>query len=437
MIQWDHALCEVNFRCTKANRINRPPLARKVHKMNRKEYKKICSDLKKKGANLSDYFFEVPLNQILTTMNNDEETQIRTKSQYKDHVNNLEVLILDSGRTSSLGEPINEVPICVSEIKVGNVVEGYRNDDGRHRKGALGNLGVTRIFVSTWKSTNTPRFAERMEKEISNDHPIDGLAHDDSTRKRNIQLLVSEDKYFSSLPAGVIGGEQVPIPRPDLSTQESINKWAASCANVYKTQLPQCAWRRDRIERELKKGLQSRSGGKLSKPCDKDSMFALAKTGNNAIGWKSGGEKPNKDTMGEIHVFNGDRWRILLATSIRQVTKDCVANAIGAKRKDPDLKILLIYGVGNLTAVAPSAVQGDRLKVVREVREINSYGFGPNSGPLFDDLDFYPQITIGEYRDENMHHMVNQSQVLKLDEEEDFSKSTGKAQMFTRVSHIN
>jgi len=385
--------------------------------MNRSEFNKFKNLLDKNGSTpeQSEHLLEVDLSDVWTADVKGKSNQHRKKLTYKEHLCRLEVLIEESTTKSSLGEPINEVPICVTPVIKNGVLQGYKSDDGHHRLAVLKRLKATKAFVSTYKADNTPDYKKRMEKEKSNDHPVEGLATDDETRRTNIRLMVSEDRYFEKLPNGVVAGVRTPVLRPDESSQESINKWATDCAKIYKDELPNCAKKRDWIENQLKKGLLDSEDSTCGVvPVEKTDIFDLVKTGQNPAGWKSEVEVFTPTAMSEECLKNEEPWRIVLATSPRQLTKDCLANIHAAKTKNKNLKVLVCYGTGNMNYIAPDALNAERLKVIKEFDNINNSPLHENSGmKLFDDICFYPQITQGKFKDASQYRMTTKEEVLK------------------------
>ena len=150
-------------------------------------------------------------------------------------------------------------------------------------------------------------------------------------------------------------------------------------------------------------------------PVEKNNIFDLVKTGQNPACWTSSVDIFAPAVMSEECYLNDEPWRVILATSPRQLTKDGLSNIHAAKTKNPRLKVLVCYGTGNMNYIAPDALNRERLKVIREFDNINNSPLHENSGmKLFDDICFYPQITQGKFKDMSSFRMTTKEEVLSL-----------------------
>jgi len=396
--------------------------------MKRETYEKLCSSdtvNKKTEKSIENSTFEIPI-VLVDTIVNDEQNNNRKKVINAPHVANLAVLIKDSNKTCSSGYPINEIPIDVMVISgKGKDEDRYVALDGHHRLSALKNLRAENVFATTWMDDESEEHELIMNKEIENDHRNDSLPTDDKSREANIIKMVSEANYFRKLPEALVptdwGDVETPIIFPnDDASAETIDKWRDDCSKIYKNLLPNCVKDRRWIKSCLEKGRQRDKNAKMYvKAATKEQIYSLVRTGQNPTKWSSDDFTFSKEAVAETVSYKGDEWRVIIASSERHFTKDCLASAHAAKTKNPDLKILVCYGTCNLNNLHDSTAQGDRLRVIRAFDRINNSKLHQGSGmKLFDNICFYPQIILGPYKDADQHRMTTRAEVMAKEEAE-------------------
>lgn len=386
--------------------------------MKRDEYNLLLKD---KPGDVSRYCFYIKKENLKQRPpDSSEASQIRKNIKDESHVNSLTNLILNSDTTYN-GNPINEVPMCVSpDVKLDfeamsleELQEAYNEmtftlDDGTHRSYAVPAAGGSEYYVSISKYVNDPSgLARRMSALQSNDYEAEGKPQDETDDRKNLQQLVSENYFFN-----------VHGVRPPTKDKAKVDEYLNACADIVKEMIPNMYRRRGRrfVRNGLRKGIKSSKANAFAKETNKDELFEAVRQ-SNPHGWDSSKHSYKEGVKDSVVCENGTVRKVALVTSKNAIRKDALPNAFSSKTTNPDVKVDLYAGLGNKTAITDEEIHSYRMECIREYEKYNGSNLLAGGKSIFDNLYFYPQIQRNNspFRDPLGKKWVTVEDVKKLD----------------------